>query len=115
MASAPSLAKDSATVRRRLLQANHTRNYRNRQKAIKDTTTANHQGELSSDAIALVAENELLELDNSSLPDTGGVEDNGPGPDTKEIEEDGIFACDTFTISNQEVDDPTISTIEPGP
>ncbi|KAH7187242.1 hypothetical protein DER44DRAFT_801054 [Fusarium oxysporum] len=54
--------QDSATVRRRLLQANRTRNYRNCQKAIKDTTTANHQGELSPDAIASVAENGLLEL-----------------------------------------------------
>jgi hypothetical protein len=78
--------QDSATVRRRLLQANHTRNYRNRQKARKDTTTANHQGELLSDAVGTVAENELLEPKKDSLPDT------------VEIEENGICACDNFKV-----------------
>jgi hypothetical protein len=95
--------KNSTTVHRRLLQANRTPNYRNRQKARKDTTTANHHGELLSDAVGSVAENELLGPEKDSFPDT------------EEIEENGIFACDNFTISIQEVDDSTISTIEPDP
>ncbi|KAI8710713.1 hypothetical protein NCS52_01552300 [Fusarium sp. LHS14.1] len=94
---------DSATVRQRLLQANHTRNYRNRQKARKDTAMAGQQVELLSDAIEPMAENGLLELENNSLPDT------------EEFGENDVSACDIFTISSQEVDDPTITTMEPDP
>ncbi|KAH6959619.1 hypothetical protein BKA56DRAFT_501104, partial [Ilyonectria sp. MPI-CAGE-AT-0026] len=101
--------QDSATVRQRLLQANRTRNYRNRQKARKDTATTNHQAELLSDAIESVAENGLSGLENNSLPDTGGFEDDDP------FEENDISPCDIFTISSQEVDDPIINTIEPDP
>ncbi|KAH7002674.1 hypothetical protein EDB80DRAFT_720972 [Ilyonectria destructans] len=67
--------QDIAIIRQRLLQANRTRNYRNRQKARKDTATINHQAELLSDAIELVAGNGLSGLENNSLPDTGGFED----------------------------------------
>ncbi|KAL6405843.1 uncharacterized protein AUP68_10982 [Ilyonectria robusta] len=119
--------QDSATVRQRLLQANRTRNYRNRQKARKDTATTNHQAELLSDAIESVAENGLSGLENNSFPDTGGFEDDDPVPDTEEFEEadllpdagefeeNNISPCDIFTISSQEVDDPIINTIEPHP
>ncbi|KAF4332867.1 hypothetical protein FBEOM_13324 [Fusarium beomiforme] len=72
-------------------------------KARKDNTTANHQGEPISDAVGLVVESELLEPEKDSLSDT------------EEIEENGIPACDNFTISIQEVDDSTFSTIEPEP
>ncbi|KAH7108783.1 hypothetical protein EDB81DRAFT_736943, partial [Dactylonectria macrodidyma] len=89
--------QDSATVRQRLLQANRTRNYRNRQKARKGTATTNHQAELLSDVI----ESEFEEAD--LLPDTG------------EFEENDISPCDILTISSQEVDDPIINTIEPDP
>jgi hypothetical protein len=95
--------QDSATVRRRLLQAIRTRNYRNRQKTRNYITKANHRGELLPAAVGSVAENGLSELENNSLRDT------------EEIEENGNFACDNFTISSQEVDDPSISTIEPDP
>ncbi|KAF4443459.1 hypothetical protein F53441_11423 [Fusarium austroafricanum] len=95
--------QDSATLRRRVLQANRTRNYRKRQKARKEATTINHQGELLSDAVDSVAENEALGPEgDSSL-------------DNEEIEEDGISACENFTISIQEVDGSTISTTEPDP
>ncbi|KAK2922768.1 hypothetical protein FoTM2_017621, partial [Fusarium oxysporum f. sp. vasinfectum] len=92
-----------ATVHRRLVQANHTRNYQNRQKARKDNITANHQGELISDAVSLVVGSELLEPEKDSLSDT------------EEIEENGIPAYNNFTISIQEVDDSTFSTIGPDP
>ncbi|EXM14481.1 hypothetical protein FOTG_17135 [Fusarium oxysporum f. sp. vasinfectum 25433] len=95
--------QDSATVHRRLVQANHTRNYQNRQKARKDNITANHQGELISDAVSLVVGSELLEPEKDSLSDT------------EEIEENGIPAYNNFTISIQEVDDSTFSTIGPDP
>ncbi|KAF5710257.1 hypothetical protein FMUND_9623 [Fusarium mundagurra] len=95
--------QDSATRRRRALQANRTRNYRQRQKAREDTTAIKHQGESLSDVVDLVADNEA------------------PGPErdssleNDEIEEDGTFACDNFTISILEVDDSTISTTEVDP
>ncbi|EXL39392.1 hypothetical protein FOCG_18002 [Fusarium oxysporum f. sp. radicis-lycopersici 26381] len=68
--------QDSATVRRRLLQANRTRDCRNRQKERKFTTTANHQGEPLPVTAKPVAENGLSELENNSLPDTEEFEDN---------------------------------------
>ncbi|SCO54275.1 uncharacterized protein FFNC_15432 [Fusarium fujikuroi] len=95
--------RDSARRRRRALQANRTRNYRQRQKAREDTTAIKHQGESLSDAVDLVADNEA------------------PGPErdssleNDEIEEDGTFACDNFTISTLEVDDSTISATEVNP
>ncbi|CVL08853.1 uncharacterized protein FMAN_14094 [Fusarium mangiferae] len=96
--------QDSATQRRRALQANRTRNYRQRQKAREDTTATKHQDEPLSDAVDLVADNEA------------------PGPErdssleNDEIEEyDGTFACENFTISILEVDDSTISTTEVDP
>ncbi|KAL9571866.1 hypothetical protein ACKAV7_003855 [Fusarium commune] len=95
--------QDSATRRRRALQANRTRNYRQRQKAREDTTAIKHQGESLSDAVDSVADNEA------------------PGPErdssleNDEIEEDGTFACENFTISILEVDDFTISTTEVDP
>ncbi|GKU09235.1 unnamed protein product [Fusarium langsethiae] len=95
--------QDSATRRRRALQANRTQNYRKRQKAREETTAINHQGEPLSDAVDSVAENEA------------------PGPErdlsleNEEIEEDGTFACENFTIPIQEVDDATISTTEVDP
>ncbi|RSL40959.1 hypothetical protein CEP51_016635 [Fusarium floridanum] len=95
--------QDSATVRQRLLQANRTRNYRNRQKARKDTATASQQVEPPSDAVEPVAENGLLELENS------------PSPDTEEFGENDVSACEICPISSQEVDEPTITTIEPDP
>ncbi|KAF4944944.1 hypothetical protein FGADI_12326 [Fusarium gaditjirri] len=97
MAGAPSL------VRGRLLQAKRTRRYRKRRKARKDNITANHQGEPLSHDVGSVAENELLEPEIDSFPDAEEIEDNG------------IFACDNFSISIQEVDDSTIGTIEPDP
>ncbi|EXL66923.1 hypothetical protein FOPG_16924 [Fusarium oxysporum f. sp. conglutinans race 2 54008] len=72
-------------------------------KARKDNITANHQGEPISDAISLVVESELLEPKKDSLSDT------------KEIEENGIPACNNFTISIQEVDNSTFSIIGPDP
>ncbi|KAF4953066.1 hypothetical protein FSARC_12482 [Fusarium sarcochroum] len=93
--------QDRATVRRRVLQAKRTRRCRERQKARKDNITASHQGEPLSHTVGSVAENELLEPEIDSFPDAEEVEDNG------------IFARDNFTISIQEVDDSTLSTIEP--
>lgn len=95
--------QDRATVRRRVLQAKRTRRCRERQKARKDNIIASHQGEPLSHTVGSVAENELLEPEIDSFPDAEEVEDNG------------IFACDNFTISIQEVDDSTISTTEPDP
>ncbi|EWZ28533.1 hypothetical protein FOZG_17746 [Fusarium oxysporum Fo47] len=68
--------QDSATVPRRLLQAIRTRNCRNRQKARKDITKGNHQGELLANAVGSVADNGLSELENNSLPDTEEIEEN---------------------------------------
>jgi hypothetical protein len=66
-----------------------------------------YQGKLSGRTIIRCSwfsgRNGLSELKNNSLRDT------------EEIEENGNFACGNFTISSQEVDDPTISTIEPDP
>ncbi|GKU23080.1 unnamed protein product [Fusarium langsethiae] len=94
---------DSATQRRRVLQANRTRNYRKRQKAREKAAAINYQGEQFSDAVDSVAENEAT-----------GPERDSP-PENEEIEEDGTFACENFTISIQEVDDSTISTTEVDP
>ncbi|CVL08870.1 uncharacterized protein FMAN_14106 [Fusarium mangiferae] len=95
--------QDSATRRRRALQANRTRNYRQRQKAREKTAAINYQGEQLSDAVDSVAENEAT-----------GPERDSP-LQNEEIEEDGTFACENFTISIQEVDDSTISTTEVDP
>ncbi|KAL3603069.1 hypothetical protein FPOAC2_07386 [Fusarium poae] len=49
------------------------------------------------------------------------AENEAPGPErdssleNEEIEKDGTFACENFTISIQEVDDSTISTTEVDP
>lgn len=77
----------SATRRRRALQANRTRNYRKRRKAREETTAINHQGEPLPDAVDSVAENEAPGPQRDS-----SLENEG-------IEEDGIFACENFTIS----------------
>ncbi|KAI3572728.1 hypothetical protein IWW34DRAFT_761851 [Fusarium oxysporum f. sp. albedinis] len=95
--------QDRATVRRRVLQAKRTRRCRERQKARKDNITASHQGEPLSHAVGSVAENDLLEPEIDSFPDA------------EEIEDDGIFACDNFTISIPEVDDSIISDMELDP
>jgi hypothetical protein len=95
--------QDSATVRRRVLQAKRTRKCRERQKARQDNIAASHQGEPLSHAVGSLVENELREPEIDSFSDA------------EEIEENGIFASDNFGIYIQEVDDSTISTIEPDP
>lgn len=95
--------QDSATRRRRVLQVNRTRKYRKRQRARKEAATINHQDELLSDVVDTVTENEALGPERDSTLEN------------EEIEEDGTFACENFTISIQEVDDSTISTTEADP
>jgi hypothetical protein len=99
--------QDSATIRRRSLRAIRTRNCRNRQKARKDLATANRQPERQSLIV-----NELSRLENSSIPDLRGVEDDIPILDTEGFEENDASGCEIFPMSDQNVDDLIISTIK---
>ncbi|KAK2922319.1 hypothetical protein FoTM2_017831 [Fusarium oxysporum f. sp. vasinfectum] len=92
--------QDSAAQHKRVLQAKRIRNYRKRQRARKEALTIEHQDELFSDAADTVAENDAL-----------GPEGDLP-LDNEEIEEDGIYSCENFTISMQEIDDSTVSATE---
>ncbi|CAG1970834.1 unnamed protein product [Fusarium graminearum] len=78
---------DSATQRRRVLQANRTRNHRKRQKVKEKTAAINYQGEQLPDAVNSVAENEA----------TGPKRDSPL--ENEEIKEDSTFTCENFTIS----------------